>query len=170
MDKPITTALFIVISIVLAVMLFNVAYPAVQKGGDAINNMASRAEDRMKTQIAVIHAAAEIDSSGWWQDTNGNGDVDVFVWVKNVGDTRITALDHMDVFFGAEGNFTRIPYRSAATGSYPYWSGQIEGGSDWNPTTTLKITIHYNATLAAGRYYAKVTLPSGNSDQYFLSI
>ncbi|MBK9613759.1 hypothetical protein [Candidatus Amarobacter glycogenicus] len=41
----------------------------------------------------------ELDSSSWWQDTNGDGDFDVFAWVKNVGETRIVALEQTDVFF-----------------------------------------------------------------------
>jgi archaellum component FlaG (FlaF/FlaG flagellin family) len=170
MDKAITTALFIVISMILALMLFNVAYPAIVEGGDSINSMADRAEERMRTQVAIVHAAAEIDNSGWWQDTNGNGDVDVFVWVKNIGDTRIIALEHTDVFFGPEGNFTRIPHESVAGGSYPYWTGEVENASEWEPSATLKITIHYNTTLSQGRYFNKVTLPNGIWDEYFLSI
>ncbi len=64
MDKTITTALLIVISMVTAVALFNAAYPAVIKGGDAITSMANRADDRMQSQIAIIHMAGEQDSQG----------------------------------------------------------------------------------------------------------
>lgn len=170
MDKSITTALLIVISMVMALMLFNVAYPAVVQGGDAITGMAARTEDRMRSQIAIIHAAGELDSSGWWQDTNGSGDFEVFAWVKNIGDTRITALESTDVFFGPEGNFARIPHQSAAGGSFPYWSGQIENDTVWGPNATLRITVHYSAPLAAGRYFMKVTIPTGVSDEYTLSM
>lgn len=170
MDKTITTALLIVVSMVMALMLFNVAYPAVIEGGDAIAGMADRAGERMKSQIVIIHAAGELDSSGWWQDTNGNGDFDVFLWVKNVGTTRIIGLESMDVFFGPEGNFARIPHQSAAGGSYPYWTGQIETGTDWNPTATLKISVHYQLALSPGRYFTKVIIPSGISSDYFLGM
>ncbi|MBI5671463.1 MAG: hypothetical protein HZC41_26015 [Chloroflexi bacterium] len=170
MDKTITTALLIVVSMVMALMLFNVAYPAVIEGGDAIASMANRADQRMKSQIVIIHAAGELDSSGWWQDTNGNGDFDVFVWVKNVGAARIIGLERMDVFFGAEGNFTRIPHQSTAGGSYPYWTAQVENEADWNPTATLKITIHYQLALSSGRYFTKVIIPSGVSSDYYLGM
>src|SRR5689334_10362309 len=114
MDKAITTALLIVISMIMALLLFNIAYPAIVQSGDAIASMASRASDRMDTQIRIIHAAGELDSSGWWQNSNGNSEFEVFVWVKNLGDTRISALNSLDVFFGPEGNFTRIPHQSVA--------------------------------------------------------
>ena len=59
MDKVITTAMLIVISMVMALMLFNIAYPAIIEGGDAIVSMAGRVEDRMRSQIAIHPVNAE---------------------------------------------------------------------------------------------------------------
>ncbi|MBZ0301543.1 MAG: hypothetical protein K8J31_17485, partial [Anaerolineae bacterium] len=140
------------------------------QGGDAIASMAYRSEERMKSQIRIIHAAGELDSDGWFQDTNGNGKFDVFIWVKNTGASRIIALDQLDVFFGPEGNFARIPNENAAGDSLPNWSWSVENGSDWVPTGTLKITVHYGLALSDGRYYIKVTIPTGVSDSYFMSM
>lgn len=170
MDKTITTALLIVISMVMAMLLFNAAYPAITKSGDAIANMAYRAEDRMKSQVVIIHAAGELDNNGQWQDTDLNGDFDVFVWVKNVGDTAITAIDQIDVFFGPENDFVRIPNQSNADGSYPNWTFDVENAASWTPTATLKIDIHYRSALNPGRYFLKVTTPNGVQDQYFLGL
>jgi hypothetical protein len=166
MDKVITTALLIIASMVLAVVLFNSTYPAVTNSGQAISVMASRADDRLQSQIVVIQVAGE-KAGGWWQDVNGNGYFDVFAWVKNIGTTRIFPIQAMDVFFGPEGNFVRIPEASQAGQAYPRWTGQIENGSEWTPTATLKITISYAEPLPAGRYYLKVTAPNGVfSDDY----
>jgi archaellum component FlaG (FlaF/FlaG flagellin family) len=170
MDKSITTALMIVVSMVMALMLFNVAYPAVVQGGDAINSMASRTEERLKSQVAIIHAAGELDNTGTWKDTNGNGDFEVFVWVKNIGTARISPIESMDVFFGPEGNFTRIAHKDATGGSYPYWTGTMESAGAWNPTTTLRIAIHYGSGLSPDRYFMKVITPSGVFDEYFLGM
>ncbi|MCB9451233.1 MAG: hypothetical protein H6672_07320 [Anaerolineaceae bacterium] len=170
MDKTITTALLIVISMVMALMLFNTAYPAIIEGGDAISSMANRTEDRMRSQVSVIHAAGELDSSGWWQDANGNGDFEVFIWVKNVGSTRITALEQMDVFFGPEGNFARIPHQTESGGSYPYWTWEIENAAEWVPTATLKISIHYLLPLSPNRFFVKIAIPNGVSDDLFMSM
>lgn len=170
MEKSISTSLFVAVSMIMALILFNAAYPAIIEGGDSIIRMADRAEDRMLSQIAIIHGAGELDQTGWWQDTNGNSEFDVFFWVKNIGTSRILALETVDVFFGTEGNFVRIPHQSTASGSYPYWTAALETGSDWGPTSTLRITIHYSASLSSGRYYAKITTPNGVSDEYFLGI
>jgi archaellum component FlaG (FlaF/FlaG flagellin family) len=170
MDKTITTALMIIISMVMALALYNAAYPAIVNGGDSINSMASRASDEMKSQIKLIHAAGELDGSGNWQDANGDGDFDAFIWVKNVGSTTLTAIESGDVFFGPEGNFVRIPYQGSAGGASPYWSWQLENGSAWTTTATIKITIHYRLPLTAGRYFAKVTLANGTADETFLEL
>jgi hypothetical protein len=170
MDKTITTALMIIISMVMALALYNAAYPAIVNGGDSISSMANRANDEMKSQIRLIHAAGELDGSGNWQDTSSDGDFDVFIWVKNVGSTTFDAIESSDVFFGPEGNFARIPNQNNAGGASPYWTWQIENASAWTPTATVKITIHYRLPLTAGRYFAKVTLANGTADETFLEL
>lgn len=167
MDKVISTVLLIVISMILVMLLFNAAYPAVLEGSDAITSMANRADERMRSQISIIHASGELDSTSFWQDTNSNGQFEVFLWVKNIGTSRITAPEMGDLFFGLEGNFGRIPYN---TGSYPYWTSEIENAAEWTPTATLKITIHYGVPLPSGRYFAKLTLPNGISTDYFMGM
>ena len=169
MDKVITTALLIVIGMVLAVVLFNSAYPAVTDSAQAISVMAGRTDDRLQSQIVIINVSGEKDSGGWWQDVNGNGYFDVFTWVKNVGSTRIFPVEAIDVFFGPEGNFVRIPEASQAGEDYPRWTGQVEGGAQWTPSATLKLTISYAEPLAAGRYYVKVTAPNGVFDDDYVS-
>lgn len=170
MDKAITTALLIVISMIMSVLLFNAAYPAVTRGGESINSMTMHVTDRMKSQINIIHASGELDSSGFWQDTNGNGQFEVFLWVKNVGDARITAIQNSDVFFGPEGNFVRIPYSTDNSKGFPYWSDSLENASDWDPNTTLKITIHYGVPLTTDRYFAKVSTVSDANAEYFMGM
>ncbi len=170
MDKTIATALLIAVTMIMAMLLFNVAYPAVINGGDAVSSMASNIADRMRNNIDIIHASAELDDTGWWQDTNGNSQFDVFVWVKNIGTMRIPAITSIDVFFGPEGNFTRIPYQDNSGGNYPYWTWKVENGTDWVPTATLQIDIHNQAPLSSGRYYLRITLPDGVSSDLILGI
>lgn len=167
MDKVITTVLLIVASMIMAVSLFNVAYPAIVEGGDAIASMTDRADERIRSQIMIIHATAEWQN-GAPQDLNANGDIEAFVWVKNIGDTRISAVERVDVFFGKEGNFARIPHASEST-SGTYWQATVDNASEWSPTATLRITIH-NASLQAGRQFIKIVAPSGVTDDYFWSL
>ena len=153
----------IIAGVVAAVMVFNVAFPAIVQSSDAMINMKSRIDDRLKSQIEIVHATGELDRNGLWQDTNGNNQFDVFVWVKNVGSLRINAIERADVFFGPEGNFARIPHASTAGGDYPYWIWVIENASDWNPTATLKITIVDSSILSRSTFASLLSI-TGLSD------
>ncbi len=156
MDRAIVTAFMVIVSVVCAVLVFNAVYPAVIQSSHAMVSMKSRVDERLKTQIVIIHAT-------------GNGS-DAFVWVKNVGSLRIVPIERCDVFFGPEGNFSRIPHEDNAGGSKPYWNYGVEGnGSGWTPTATLKITIYYDFVLS-GRYFVKVVIPNGLSDEDYFSV
>lgn len=170
MDKTITTVFLIIASVITSVMVFNAVYPSVLSSSDALVGRGARIEERMRSQIEVIHAVGELDDTASWQDTNSDGDFDVFVWAKNVGSLHIAAVSRLDIFFGPEGNFMRIPHVDAAGGLYPYWEWSVENDTGWNPTATLKITIHYASVLASDRYFVKVVLPNGLSDSLFFSM
>ncbi len=170
MDKAITTTFMVIASVVCTALVFNAVYPAVLRSRDAMISMKVRVDERLRGQIDVVHATGELDSSGLWQDINRDGDFDVFVWVKNVGSLRIVAVNRSDVFFGPEGNFSRIPHKDEAGGSYPYWEWKVENDSEWDPTATLKITIHFSSVLSQGRYFLKVVIPNGLSDEYHFSM
>ncbi len=170
MDKVITTAFLIIVSVVASVVLFNAFYPAVLESSDAMISMKSRVDERLKSQVEIVHASGELDSGGAWQDVNGDGRFNVFLWAKNIGAVRIAAIERTDVFFGPEGNFARIPHESEAGGNFPYWSWSLENDSDWNPTATLEITIHYSSALSTGRYFGKIVAPSGVADEYLMGL
>jgi len=155
LDKVITTTFLIIVSVVCAVLVFNAVYPAVIRSSDAMTIMTIRVDDRLKSQIKIIHAT-------------GSGS-NAFVWVKNVGSLRIIPVERCDVFFGPEGNFARILHDDE-TEDLPYWEYEVEGnGSSWIPTTTLKLTIHYDSSLS-GRYFVKVIIPNGISDENYFSV
>jgi hypothetical protein len=160
----------IIISIVLSIMVFNMVYPAVVRSGDSLVNMRTRIDDRLKSQVSIVHVTGEYGANGNWSDTNGDGRFNAFVWVKNIGSTRISAVERMDLFFGPQGNFTHIPYVDQAGGSYPYWDWAVENDSLWEPTATGRITIHYSSSPARGRYFVKVVIPSGVADEMYFGL
>jgi archaellum component FlaG (FlaF/FlaG flagellin family) len=157
LDKAITTAFMVIASVVCAVLVFNVVYPAVIKSSDAMISMKSRVDERLKSQIEIIHAAKSADDVA-------------LVWVKNVGSLRIVSVESCDVFFGKIGEFYRIPYGDGEGNGT--WTAEMEGdGSVWDPTTTLKITIDLDYSLSQGeRYFVKVVIPNGVSDEYYFSL
>lgn len=170
MEKTIVTAFMVIISIVVSVMVYNTIYPAAVEGSTALRNMGTRMDERIQSQIAIVHAVGELDQNGNWQDTNGDGDFNVFVWSKNIGSIRISAINQVELFFGPEGNFTRIAHKDETGGAYPYWEWQLENDENWDPTSTLKLTIHAGSPMPSGRYFIKLVLPNGLSKDYFFSL
>jgi hypothetical protein len=152
MEKAIITAFMTLGAVVAAALLFAAVYPAVVSGSEAVVSMGDRISGRLKSQIDIIHATADGASA--------------LIWVKNVGSQRISAVERLDVFFGLEGEFVRIPYGSDQ--GNPYWDAVIENDTHWNPTATLKIEVH-TGSLLSGRYFIKVTTPNGLSDEYYFS-
>jgi archaellum component FlaG (FlaF/FlaG flagellin family) len=116
-----------------------------------MTSMERQADQKLQTQIQIIHAT----------QTGAN----VVLWVKNVGSLRIAGLESSDLFFGPEGNYVRIPY---ATGT-PDWQYVIENGSNWDPAATIRITIYGYTPLNPGRYFVKLVLPNGVSDEFNFS-
>ncbi len=170
MEKTIVTAFMVIISVIVSVMVYNTVYPAAVEGSASLRNMRSRMDDRIQSQVTIVHAVGELDQQGSWQDTNGDGNFSVIIWTKNMGSSRISALNQVDLFFGPDGNFTRIAHLDETGGSYPYWQWDVENAESWDPTTTLKITLHYSTPLPSGRYFIKLVLPNGLSAEYFFSI
>jgi hypothetical protein len=170
MEKAIVTILLTIAGIVCAMLLFNAVYPAVGRGSGALVSVAGKVDERIRSQVSIVHAVGELDTNGNWQDTNGNTYFDVFIWVKNVGASTIGAIEESDVFFGKEGEFSRILYKDDAGGALPYWEYQIENDTEWVPTATTKITITFSSALSSGTYFIKVVIPSGVSDEIFFSM
>lgn len=147
MDKVLVTLLLIIAGVVCSVVVINAAYPAVTGSSGAVTDAASKINDRIRSQIKVIEIANQNDN--------------LYVWIKNVGSSRIGGIDSSDVFFGPEGNFARIPYGGLIK---PYWDYVIENGTEWGPTATIKITIHL-PSAPSGTYHFKVVIPNGISDE-----
>lgn len=146
-------------------MVVNATYPAIVRSSNSIVNISGQMEERIESQISVVYGTGELDSSQVWQDTDSDGKFDVSIWVKNVGAGRILGLEKMDVFFGNAGSFARIPYVDDAGGSYPQWSYTITNGTEWAPTVTIKVAIHYNSALTSDTYTVKVITPAGAYDE-----
>jgi hypothetical protein len=151
LDKTIVTALLVMAGVISAVFVFNSIYPAIGQSSSAITNMEARVDERLKSQVEVVHAA----KSG----------SDVVIWAKNIGSLTVDSVESSDLFFGPEGNFMRIPYGSGM----PHWEYSIENNAAWQPTATIRMTIIGYSPLNAGRYFVKLSLPNGIADEYFFS-
>ncbi len=155
--------------------VFNAIFPALSRSSGAIVTSSAKVDERLRSDIEIIHTVGELDSDGAFADTNANGRFEIFIWIKNVGETRITSIDETDLFIGQIGTFDRIPHLvDVQSGVYPRWEHDVEGSSDdteWNPKQTLKITVDYDTdTQAQGFYDVKVSIPNGVTDDYFFSM
>ena len=165
MDKTITTALLIIAGIVCSVFLFNSVYPMINRSSAAMVSMTEKIDDRMKSQIDIVHAASSADKRT------------VYIWIKNVGSSRITTIDQSDVFLGPEGDFMRIPYYKNNDGSEippPCWSYDIENDpgntTEWKTGETVKITVTNSTPLVSDTYFIKVVIPNGIAAEYYFSM
>ena len=158
MDKAITTALLIIAGVVCTIFLFNAVYPMVNRSSQAMVSMSDTMDDRMKSRISIVHVASTADR------------LTSYVWVKNVGSTRIHNIEKCDIFFGQEGDFSRIPYEDDAGEAYPRWSYVIENGDQWINNITVKFTITFDSDPGAGTYFVKVVIPNGIETSDFFSV
>jgi archaeal flagellar protein FlaG len=133
----------------------------INRSSAAMVSMTDKIDDRMKTQIDIVHAANSTDCKT------------IYIWVKNVGSTRIDTIEQSDLFLGPEGDFVRVSHESTAAGNYPRWSYSLENGIDWGTGTTIKITVLYDPegeTPAAGTYFVKIVIPNGIEAEYYFSM
>jgi len=153
MDKIMVTLLLLIAGVVCSMVLLNAVYPAITGSSGAIVDAASKIDDRIRSNIEII----AISDSG----------SEVYIWIKNVGASSIGGISQSDIFFGPQGDFTRIPWGFQAA---PYWVYAVEGGGVWGPSATLKITLTDTGALTPlSEYYFKVVIPNGISAQDFYS-
>jgi hypothetical protein len=157
-DKAITTALLIVAGVVCIIFIFNSVYPMINRSSQAMSSMADTVDERMKSRINIVHAANSADR------------LHVYIWIKNVGDQRISTIQESDLFFGPEDNFDRIPHAGDAAGVYPNWDYTLENDTEWMTSATIKITVTYDEAPAAGTYFVKFIIPNGISDDFYFSM
>ena len=160
--------------VISAIAIINAVYPAITRSTGALSSASSTVDARIRTNISIIHAVGELNASSTpvWVDTNSNSLFDFFVWVKNVGDSRIATVSETDIFFGQAGDISRIPFDD--TGSvYPSWNFTIEGNTEWSIGTTVKMTVSFDdgcpsaCTKPAGSYFVKVITPNGVTSQHY---
>ena len=145
-------------AIVAIVAVVNAVLPSVSRTSGALISASNVVEDRIASQIEIVHA------------TGQDGDPDADVWVKNTGAATVRGLDRVDVFFGEDGNFQRIPQGDPGC-TAPCWEYSIENASSWEPTATLHITVHASANLSTGTtYYVKVVTPNGIANSKFFTV
>jgi hypothetical protein len=158
MEKAIATILLTVASIVAIVTVINALMPAISRTNGSIVATSDSVNNRISTDLEIIHVAG----------TDGSADVEA--WAKNTGADRIAPMSRVDVFFGPENAFVRVPYGDPGCAA-PCWSYTVENDSEWNPTATVRIDLTSDTNLVQGEtYYIKIVAPNGVTDARFFTI
>ena len=72
------------------------------------------------------------------------------------------------MFFGPEGDFYRVTYGGSTP---PYWDYVFEGAyTRWQPTVTIRMTIHLESALTTGTHMMKMVIPNGIFDETTLGV
>lgn len=158
MEKAISTILLTIASVVAMLVVISAVMPSVGRTTGAISSASSALDERIKADIEIIHATGE----------DGSSTADV--WVKNIGASTLIAVERTDIFFAEDSTFQRLPYGGPGCAA-PCWEATIENAATWEPTSTLRITLHLTSGLTAGStYYVKVVLYNGTSDARYFTL
>jgi hypothetical protein len=137
----------------------NAVLPAVSKTTGSLLASSDVVQDRIASQIEIVHA------------TGIDGSPEARIWVKNVGAARIAPVARLDIFFGPTGDFARIPYGTDDSCVAPCWYDTLENATTWEQTSTLRVTVKLEDNLATGTtYYMKVVTPNGTLDSKYLTV
>ena len=143
MEKSITTALFIIASIVASMALINAVLPAANKSSGALLLANSDAADRIRTDIEIVHVSGNATTNK------------ITLWVKNVGTKNIVPVNLSDIIVTTPSDVLRLGYVDGC--SSECWDYLIEGGgTDWSKSVTVKFTI--STSVATGVYNVKVSV------------
>ena len=169
--------LLTIAGVISAIAIINAVYPAITRSTGALASASGTVDDRIRTDVKVIHAIGELNASSTpaWVDTNSNQLFDFFVWVKNIGDARVSSIDESDVFLGKEGAIERVPHENDTSG-YPRWKYTIENDTEWSIGSTVKLEISFDdgcpssCFKPSGTYYVKVVTPNGVATDHYFSM
>jgi archaeal flagellar protein FlaG len=158
MEKAITTIMITIASVVAIMVVVNAMMPTIQRTSTAVAGSASAVDERLKSEIQIIHATGQPNTTI------------AYAWVKNVGVATVVPVERTDIFFGPEGNFARIPYGGPGC-TAPCWEYVVENASDWEPTSTVRFNLYLTTSLGSGiPYYMKIVISNGVSDTRYFTL
>jgi hypothetical protein len=150
--------LLTVAAVVAVTSVINAVMPAISRTANALVSSADVADDRITSQIEIIHATGTVSES------------EATVWAKNTGASTILPLEKLDVFFGPEDAFQRVAYGGPSC-TAPCWNYTLENDTSWAPTATLRITVYLTDPLTASTtYFVKIVAPNGVEDSKFFTL
>lgn len=161
--ETISSAIIMIASVICAATFAAAVFPAIIGASAPVIASTDTLNDRIQTDIKIIHEANNADGS------------EGYIWVKNVGNNRIHSnlIEDSDLFFGEEGDFMRIAYNGTIATS-PSWNYQIEntGNTRWEQGETIRITVNMSSDpITSGEeYFVSFILYNGISDNDYFTV
>jgi flagellar protein FlaG len=148
-QEVISGAILLIAGIIATIALVNAVYPSLFTATDSVGSVSDAASDRVKTDLKIALSSQPNASS-------------LFVWVKNVGSTRISAgrIGYTDVYFGDRGSMARADAGGNASFRWSYVLDDQDGDGSWGPGETLQLLIVDEdvAHLTTGTHDLKLVL------------
>jgi flagellar protein FlaG len=127
-SETIVTAIFLITAVVAAGILTSQIFPAIYTVSGTVSSSTQKADQRMRTDIAVVNTFA--NESHYAQ-----------VWLKNIGTSRISLsdLDMSTVWV----NYQALTKKDPSLPSDGWTYDILDNGSNtyWDPGETLHITM-----------------------------
>jgi len=152
-SETITTALFLIATVVAAAVLINAVFPVISNMAGTFSSTTHESDVRLRTDFKIITTFA----------SNSQGTATV--WMKNIGTERIplSEIQRADVYCGPVGSFDHMTHKDVNPSSLNNneWTEvftpveyDLNSNSFWDPGETLKVV-------------AKTTIPSSGNPVYF---
>jgi flagellar protein FlaG len=130
-SETIVTAIFLITAVVAAGVLASQIFPAIYTMSGTVSSSTQKADQTMRTNIAIVNTFATGDQAQ--------------VWLKNIGSSRISLADlnMSTIFIGAPGGFETVSLNDTLPAPPPgSWAYEIldNANSQWDPMETLHIT------------------------------
>ncbi|MDX8550653.1 hypothetical protein KHC33_04680 [Methanospirillum sp. J.3.6.1-F.2.7.3] len=128
-SEAISSSIMIIGAVLGAAVLITAILPAIFSAGDTFGTVSSSAEQKLKTDFRIVN-------------TYTAGGTEVQVWMKNVGNNRISTYDIeiSDVFLGIGSEYGRLGYDAGgAIGTFK--CNPIPADGYWDVGETLEIFI-----------------------------
>lgn len=128
-SEAISSSIMIIGAVLGAAVLITAILPAIFSAGDTFGTVSSSAEQKLRTDFRIVN-------------TYTAGGTTVQVWLKNVGNNRISIYDiqSSDVFIGYGSKYGRLGYNdNEAAGTFKYILDSDDGY--WDIGETVEIFI-----------------------------
>ncbi len=129
-SEAISSSIMIIGAVLGAAVLITAILPAIFSAGVTFGTVSSSAEQKLKTDFRIVN-------------TYTAGEDTVQVWLKNVGNNRISIYDirNSDVFLGVGSEYDRLGYNNdGSAGTFKYILDSDDGNWDIGETVEIYIT------------------------------